>query len=431
MNTGFHEVGIGNALVQGLAKQGITVPTEVQKKAIPEILMGKDVIAHSQTGSGKTLAYLLPLVEKLDMELRSVQVLILTPTHELAAQVVKQVELLAKNAEIPLRCALIIGSASMTRQVEKLKEKPQIVVGSAGRIMDLIQKRKLPAHTVKSIVLDEGDRLLDEKNFDAVQAVIKTTLRDRQLLAFSASISEQTRKKAESLMKENKIDFTVEEEGLLPTGISHYYIQAGIREKFLVLRKILAGEKPTKAIVFLNNPENIEVTVDKLNFHGIQSAGLYGAAYKTQRRNAMEDFRSGRVSVLVASDIGARGIDILDVTHIINLDIPEEPTFYLHRAGRTGRKGQKGIAISIVTPYERKWIHKYQKVWNLCFTEKVMSFGKLVDVDNKTKKTEKINSKEKTNACFKEKTGIKHSAPRQNQNEKKGEMKKGQKNVKK
>lgn len=430
MNIGFQEAGIGNALIQGLAKQGITEPTEVQKKAIPSILLGKDVIAHSQTGSGKTLAYLLPLIEKVDTTLRSAQVIVLTPTHELAAQVVKQVELLAKNADLPIRCALIIGSASMTRQLEKLKEKPHIVVGSAGRILDFIQKRKLPAHTVKSIVLDEGDRLLDDKNFDAVQAVIKTTLRDRQLLVFSASISQETRKKAALLMKPDVVDFTVQEEGLLPAGISHYYIRAELREKFLVLRKLLAGEKPKKAIVFLNNPENIEVTVDKLNYHGIPAAGIYGAAYKTQRRNAMEDFRSGRVSVLVASDIGARGIDILDITHVINLDIPEEPTFYLHRAGRTGRKGEKGTAISIVTPYERRWIQKYQKVWNISFTEKEMSFGKLVDVKDKGNKGAKT-VKEQRKPSLKEKSSIKSDGKRYNPKEDKIQFKKEQKNTKK
>lgn len=152
-----------------------------------------------------------------------------------------------------------------------------------------------------------------------------------------------------------------------------------------MLRKVLAGEKPKKAMVFLNNPENIEVTVDKLNYHGIKAAGIYGQVGKLDRKTALDDFREGRVQVLVASDIGARGLDIPDVTHVINLDIPEDPTHYLHRAGRCGRQGQTGCAISIVTPYERRWIHKYEKVWGLRFAQKDMVYGKLTD-STKTKK---------------------------------------------
>lgn len=416
MDSGFNDLGIRDALVKGLVSQGITNPTEIQQKTIPAILSGKDVIARSQTGSGKTLAYLLPAFEKLDVTLRSTQILILTPTHELAAQVVKQVELLAENAQMPVRCALIIGNASMTRQLEKLKQKPQIVVGSVGRILDLIEKRKIQAHTVQTIVIDEGDRMLDEKNLQNVQAVIKKTLRDRQLVVVSASINDDTRKTATNLMKEEKVDLFATEEALLPENIQHYFIQAEHREKFVALRKVLAGEKPRKAIIFLNNPENIEVTVDKLNFHGIRAVGIYGNAYKTDRRNAMEEFRSGRATILVASDIGARGIDVLDVTHIINLDVPEEPTFYLHRAGRTGRKGKQGIAISIVTPFERKWIRKYEKTWNISFVEKDMSYGKLTDIaklkkaklekgqKNKKKISSKMN-KVQNNKKYSEKKG--------------------------
>ena len=166
-----------------------------------------------------------------------------------------------------------------------------------------------------------------------------------------------------------------------------------------MLRKVLAGEKPKKAMVFLNNPENIEVTVDKLNYHGIKAAGIYGQVGKLDRKTALDDFREGRVQVLVASDIGARGLDIPDVTHVINLDIPEDPTHYLHRAGRCGRQGQTGCAISIVTPYERRWIHKYEKVWGLRFAQKDMVYGKLTDSTKRAgkKRQEVCNKKEKIN----------------------------------
>ena len=386
MEQNFQTLGLSDALVAGLAKQDITVPTDIQTKMIPAIMTGKDVVGRSETGSGKTLAYLLPIFQNIDPNVRGTQAIILTPTHELAAQVHRQAELLAKNAGANVGCALIIGTARLQRQVERLREKPPIVVGSTGRILDLIKRKKIQAHLVKTIVLDEGDRLLEDGNFAAVQAVIKTTLRDRQLVLLSASVGGETQQRAKEIMKEDALFVEgASQVGQVPDTISHYFILTAPREKFLMLRKVLAGEKPKKAMVFLNNPENIEVTVDKLNYHGIKTAGIYGQVGKLDRKTALDDFREGRVQVLVASDIGARGLDIPDVTHVINLDIPEDPTHYLHRAGRCGRQGQTGCAISIVTPYERRWIHKYEKVWGLRFAQKDMVYGKLTD-STKTKK---------------------------------------------
>lgn len=384
IKNGFVPLGLSPALLSALEKQDITQPTEIQHRLLPELLAGKDVIGRSETGSGKTLAYLLPIFERLDLSVRGTQAIILTPTHELAAQVFRQAELLQENSGIDAGCALLIGAAGIARQVERLKSKPRIVIGSTGRILDLIRRRKIQAHLVKIIVLDEGDRLLEDGNISDVREVIRATLKERQIAILSASISAETKVRASGLMKP---DFAVveAESAVVPKGLSHYYILSPPREKFVNLRKILAGEKPEKAIVFLNNPENIEVTVDKLCYHGIKAAGIYGTAGKLERKTALADFREGRVSVLVASDIGSRGLDIEGVTHIINLDVPEEPTHYLHRAGRCGRKGLPGTAITIVTPYERRWVHKYEKAWGLQFVQKEMSYGQLVN-SSKTKK---------------------------------------------
>lgn len=386
MENGFHALGISDALITGLEKQGITTPTQIQQKMIPAIQTGQDVIGRSETGSGKTLAYLLPLLGAIDPAIRGTQAMILTPTHELAAQVHRQAELLIQNSGISAGCALIIGTAGIQRQIERLKAKPPLVVGSTGRILELIRRRKIQAHLVKTIVLDEGDRLLADGNFADVQAVIKTTLRDRQIVLLSASVDAQTKKRAADLMKENVlfIDGTTQNIAV-PKQITHDFILTTHREKFVMLRKVLAGLKPEKAIVFLNNPENIEVTVDKLNYHGIAAAGIYGQAGKLERKNALEEFRTGRARVLVASDLGARGLDIVGVTHVINLDIPEDATHYLHRAGRCGRQGAQGHVISLVTPYERRWIHRYEKQWGLVFGQKDMAYGKLVP-SQKTKK---------------------------------------------
>ena len=385
MENEFEKLGLSKALTEALAKQDILTPTEIQKHMIPLILSGKDVIGRSETGSGKTLAYLLPIFERLDLNIKGAQAMILTPTHELAAQVFHQAEILEENSGLDIGCMLMIGSAGVNRQIERLREKPRILIGSTGRILDLIKRKKVPAHLVKTIVLDEGDRLMEDGNLEDVTGVIKATLKDRQLVLLSASVDEETKLRGKRLMKEDMLFIEAKTGSLVPEGISHYYILTTQREKFVELRKILAGEKPERAMVFLNNPENIEVAVDKLCYHGIKAAGIYGKAGKLDRKNAMEDFRQGRVNVLVASDIGARGLDIEGITHIINMDVPEEPSHYLHRAGRCGRKGEKGTAITLVTPYERRWVHKYEKVWGLRFVQKEMTYGKLVD-SVKTKK---------------------------------------------
>ncbi len=385
MENEFEKLGLSETLIEALAKQDIESPTEIQQNIIPLILSGKDVMGRSETGSGKTLAYLLPIFERLDLSIRGAQAIILTPTHELAAQVFHQAQLLEENSGLDIGCMLIIGSAGVNRQIEKLREKPRVVIGSTGRILDLIKRKKLPAHLVKTIILDEGDRLMEDGNIEDVEGVIKSTLKERQLVLLSASVDEETRLRSKRLMKEDMLFIEAKTGSLVPEGISHYYILTTQREKFVEIRKILAGEKPERAIIFLNNIENIEVTVDKLCHHGIKAAGIYGKAGKLERKNAMEDFRQGRVEVLVASDIGARGLDIEGITHIINMDVPEEPSHYLHRAGRCGRKGEKGTAITLVTPYERRWVHKYEKVWGLKFVQKEMSYGKLVD-SGKTKK---------------------------------------------
>lgn len=390
----FTEIGISDELTEGLRKQGIEMPTDIQMKVIPEIMQGTDVIAKSETGSGKTLAYLLPIFMRVDAKLRSTQAIIVTPTHELAVQVNKQAQVLAENAGVDVRSALIIGGASITRQLEKLKEKPQIVIGSAGRILDLIKKKKIQAHTCKTIVIDEADRMLDSLNINDVKAVVKTTLASqRQIILLSASINEATKKAAAQIMGEAKI--VEKEKGILPANIEHYYIVAEARDKIVVLRKIMAGLKPEHVIVFINNPNNIETMVEKLNFHGLKADGIYGTAHKNDRKNAMDSFRGGRINILVASDIGARGLDFDGVEIVVNLDISEEPVYYQHRAGRTGRNGAGGMVISVVTDFEKKWLNRYEREFDIKFAEKVMSYGKLEDIKPKRSGKPNVNTTKK------------------------------------
>lgn len=385
MKKTFKETGISDKLISALKNQGITEPTEVQQNAIPDILSGKNVIARAETGSGKTLAYLLPLFMKIDPALRSAQAIILTPTHELAVQVYKQSCLLAENAGLDIRSALIIGNAGISRQLEKLKEKPHIIIGSSGRIYDLIGRKKIPAHTVKTIVVDEADRMLDRMNADVVKAIVKTTLKDsRQMVFLSASMNSDAVDIAKELCEDPPVFCMAEEK--LPSSISHYCIVAELRDKINIIRKIVHGEKAKKTIVFINNPENIEVTVEKLCYHSLKAVGLYGGTRRDERRKAINEMISGKAEILVASDLVSRGLDITEVTHIINLDIPEEPTTYLHRAGRTGRSGKAGKVISIATAGEKRYVNKCARVLGIKVEYVRMREGKMVPDERPVKK---------------------------------------------
>ncbi|MCX7709022.1 MAG: DEAD/DEAH box helicase [Clostridia bacterium] len=375
----FEALGLSPALVSALKKENITIPTEIQQKVIPDAMKNKDIIAQSETGTGKTLAYLLPLYEKLNAAAKEMQAIVLVPTHELAIQILRQIERLSLNSEIKITGAPIIGNVNIDRQIEKLKEKPHIIVGSAGRILELIKKKKISAHTIKTIIIDEADRLTDESNLENVRAVIKSTLRERQLLMFSASISGETLTRGNEIMKEPEF-IKAEERTSIPETIDHIYFLSEQRDKLEVLRKLVRIINPQRAIVFVNNQGNeTEISASKLQYHGLKAESIHGTSRKLDRKKVMDDFRAGKLQLLVASDLAARGLDIEGVTHIFNLNLPEDPKDYLHRAGRTGRKGNSGTSISIVSERELELVKKYAKALNITMQEKSMYEGKIID----------------------------------------------------
>lgn len=382
MSEAFEKLGILAPLAAGLQKAGITVPTGIQAQVIPLALLGKDIIGQSATGTGKTLAYLLPLFQKIDPAKRELQAMILAPTHELAIQIQSQIEILANHSGLPVTSAPIIGNVNIQRQIEKLKEKPHIIVGLSGRLLELIQMRKITGHTLKTIIIDEADRLLDDKNLDGVKAVLKTTLKERQLMLFSATITSKTLETAKELMREPKV-ITVTGQSEVAPDISHMYFLTEQRDKIEVLRKMVRNIKVERALVFINRSDNIEITAAKLNYEGLKAAGLHGSLVTGDRKKALEDFRSGKIQLLVATDLAARGLDIPGVAYVFNLDMPEDPQVYLHRVGRTGRAGQSGTAISIVAQREVALINKYEKALKINIVAKRLSRGKIFDLNRR------------------------------------------------
>lgn len=377
MSLSFETLHLNPSLIEGLRKQNITTPTTIQAEAIPVILSRQDVIAQSHTGSGKTLAFVTPLFQMIDSSKREMQVLILAPTHELVMQIDAQIKLLAANSDEPVTSTTIIGGANIEKQIKKLKEKPHFIVGSAGRILELIKKKKITAHTIKTIVLDEADSLLDNTNTKTIQDIIKTTLRDRQLCLFSASISENTLDLAKSLMKEPVVLKTAKTVEMNP-NIEHFYLKGDKRDKFELLRKLIVAEEPQRALIFVNQNDSMQEIAEKLNYHQKETFMMRGNIKKEERKRALDAFRSGKIKLLISSDLTARGLDIPEVTHIIHLDCPSNPNEYLHRAGRTARGNASGKSICIVTDKDLSTLKKYQKKFNIQFEEMKVSHGKFI-----------------------------------------------------
>ena len=240
--------------------------------------------------------------------------------------------------------------------------------------------KKIKAHTLKTIVIDEFDTLLHKSNVKDIEEIIKTTLRDRQLLFFSASANNDAIKVAQSLAKDLKI-LEMKQENPLSTSIEHYYLKTKLRDKMELLRKVIHAAKPKKALIFINKSYDIEKTVEKLKFHGFSVEGIHGSDEKQSRKKALDGFREGKIQLLVASDVLARGLDVSDVTHIINLDMPETPKEYLHRVGRTGRAGASGIAISLISNRrDEEVLGRCRKEHKIEIIEKDLYEGKIIDV---------------------------------------------------
>ncbi|WP_346916093.1 DEAD/DEAH box helicase [Clostridium sp.] len=387
----FLELNINAEIVKTLEKLKITKPTPIQELSIPKISENMDVIMQSETGSGKTLAYLLPLIERINYEKRENQFIVLVPTHELALQVNEVLNTLADKSALDIKSTVIMGDVNIKRQVEKLKDKPQFVIGSPGRILELIKMKKISAHTVKTIVIDECDKLLDKNNLNMVKDVIKTTLRDRQLVMTSATLTEEALNIGESLMKSPEM-VKCNNDTTINSNINNLYIVCDRRDKILILRKLMASIKPKKAIAFINKSEEIEILTSKLKYHELKVDGIHGSFVKNQRQKTMLDFKAERVNLLVSSDLSARGLDIEDVTHIFNIDLPEDMNTYVHRSGRTARGDKSGTVISIISPKEIAQLKSYSTKLNFNLTEKTISHGNIEDVAAVVKNYKKSNA---------------------------------------
>ncbi|WP_411347867.1 DEAD/DEAH box helicase [Paenibacillus sp. WLX2291] len=371
-NVNFLGLGIGESLNDALSRYGITAPSPVQEQSIPLILEGRDVLAQSQTGSGKTLAYLLPILEKINPEQKEMQALILAPTQELAMQIVRECE--RYGEEKGITSLGLIGGAAIKRQIEKLRRHPHIAVGTPGRINELINVRKLKMHNVSTIVVDEVDQVLGLGGGSDVQRIIKSAKRDRQLVFLSATINEEIHSIAQREMNDHAI-VGIEPGQHTASAIDHVYFVTEERDKVDTLRRVLRHYKAPRSIVFVNDTEQIAEVESKLEYMGFRARAIYGDADKVTRSTVLAQFRSGKLQVLVATDVAARGLDIEDLNLVVSLDPAFDAEFYVHRSGRTGRMGKKGVSASIITERERFIMRKFSDTLHISLKELVLESG--------------------------------------------------------
>jgi ATP-dependent RNA helicase DeaD len=322
------------------------------------LLAGNAAYLNAETGTGKTLAYLLPIFARLDAGQPATQAVVLAPTHELAIQIHRQCCDLAQNAGWPVRSLLLIGGTPMDRQLDKLKHKPHVVVGSPGRIRELMTMGKLKTAAVTTVVVDEADRLLIAADLPVVRAIVQGMPRARQLVF--ASATEQPESAAAIATLAPGLVMLRRGASAVNANIAHRYLVCEERDKPRVLRQLLHALKPERALVFVHLNTSAEHVAAQLAHHAIPVAELHAGIDKQGRKRAMDDFRSGRVPVLVASDVAARGLDLPGVTHVINLDVPSQSKAYLHRVGRTARAGATGEAVTLMTEAEVRLVRRYE-----------------------------------------------------------------------
>ncbi|PYZ92334.1 RNA helicase [Salipaludibacillus keqinensis] len=361
-------------LQEAWEKSGFTQLTEIQSEMIPQALQGKNIIAEAPTGSGKTMAYLLPALEKIDMNVKQAQVVIVASSRELVMQILDEVQTWAQGSGIT--GAALIGGANVKRQQEKLKKKPQVIIGTPGRLMELTKTKKLKLHEVKTLVFDEADQLFAKEHIKEVDDLMKAVVKDCQRLICSATIPKHVEKQAkERLDAPHVIRIEMNRDHL--ERVDHTYLVAERRDKVKLLRRLVNMEG-LYGLAFSNDIRELETFAERLEFRGKHVGVLHGTTTKQAREKAINQFRSGEVPILMATDVASRGLDIEGLTHVIQLDLANDIQQYVHRSGRTGRAGKSGTVVSIVTEGEKERLLQIGDKLGLKMEEKTLSHGKLV-----------------------------------------------------
>ncbi len=349
--TTFADLGLGPDTLRAIVELGFTIPTPIQLQTIPFMLAGRDVVAQAPTGTGKTAAYGLPLVDRLDPAILAPQVLVVVPTRELALQVSEALRTFGRFRH--LMSVPIYGGQSYERQFSALHRGPQFVVGTPGRLLDHLRRETLRLDQVRAVVLDEADEMLDMGFIEDIEAILATLPAERQSALFSATVPPRIVGLAERFLH-NPEQVRVDTSKAIAPLVRQIYYDVPAMAKVDALARILAMEEPTSAIIFVGTRHETDDVAEHLNHIGYPAQAIHGEISQAQRERVMQSFRAGRTTLLVATDVAARGLDIPEVSHVINYDLPMESESYIHRIGRTGRAGREGEALTLVTPREQR-----------------------------------------------------------------------------
>ena len=360
--TTFDQLGLSEQLLRGVEKLGFQRPTRIQTEMIPLALAGKDILGQSKTGTGKTAAFGLPIIQKASPE-TPLQALILVPTRELAIQVTGDLRQLGKYT--PIRVIAIYGGQRIRIQADRLKKDPHLVVGTPGRIMDMHGRGLLPYDNMRFVVLDEVDRMLDIGFRDDIRRILGSITHNRLTIFVSATISAEIERLGRQYMREPvKIEATTSS-SMTVSEVKQRYFTVEPWDKKQLLVHLLTHEDPALTLIFCRTKQTVDGLTEYLQRKGIDAHAIHGDMYQGKRNRVMDRFRRRELSVLVASDLAARGLDVTDISHVINFDLPEDPEVYVHRVGRTARAGREGVAWSFATPEQGRMLMAIERLANV------------------------------------------------------------------
>lgn len=354
----FYDLGLSKQVLQGIEMMGYVMPSPIQKAAIPVLLEGRDIIGQAQTGTGKTLAFgsvLLSQINKQD----GLQALILSPTRELALQIDEELKRIGKYTGLSV--VSVFGGSEIERQIRALKKGTQIVVGTPGRVLDLMRRKVLKLHTLKWLVLDEADEMLNMGFIDDIETILKAAPQEKHTILFSATMPADIKKIASFYMQEDYQHIQIKAKTMTASTVSQYYFETKINRKFETLCRILDSREMDNTIIFCKTKRSVDEVVAAMQQRHYNVEAMHGDLSQNQRTNTLKRFKSGQIQYLVATDVAARGIDVDNISHVINYEMPQDEELYIHRIGRTGRANKKGEAYSLVTSRERNFLKQIEK----------------------------------------------------------------------
>lgn len=360
----FDELNIDERILRAIEDMGFEETSPIQTQAIPAVCEGIDVVGQAQTGTGKTAAYTIPMLMKIDPQIKKPQAIVLCPTRELAVQVAEEIRKLAKYMS-DIKVLPVYGGQEIVRQIKSLKTGVQIIVGTPGRVMDHMRRRTVKFDNINMVILDEADEMLDMGFREDMETILTETPEDRQTVMFSATMPKAIMDIARNFQKDARIIKVVRKE-LTVSNIEQFYYEVRPKNKTEVLCRLIDIYNPRLSVVFCNTKRQVDELISELKGRGYFADGIHGDMKQQQRDRVMDDFRSGKVDILIATDVAARGIDVDDVDMVFNYDIPQDEEYYVHRIGRTGRAGRSGMALSFISGKE---VYKLKDIERYCKTK--------------------------------------------------------------